>query len=91
MEMFLSICSAIYYQLVWLVCWPFMKRSRYTTTASKLNRIPNMGYGCGEIIKLINRDYGAELPIDVTGTPRFWHERYRWTFRFSDTTIVVTE
>ncbi|MNC12940.1 hypothetical protein D3C81_379270 [compost metagenome] len=91
METLLKIGIILYFQLKWLVCWPFMKRTRYTTTAGKINRIPNMGYGCGEIVKLLNRDYGSEMEIYVTGKPRFRYDRYTWTFHYVDTRLIVTE
>lgn len=91
MNTLLKVALILYFQVSWLVCWPFMKRTRYTTTAAKLNRIPNMGYGCGEIIKLLNRDYGSEMEVEVLGAPRFRYDRFRWTFRYTDCTIVVTE
>lgn len=78
-------------QFYWWIKWPFLERARYTTTASKLNRLPSMGYGCGEIIKLLNRDYGADMGVVVTSAPRFRMDRYRWTFRYADCTIHVTE
>lgn len=91
MNTLLKICIILGFQLYWLLAWPFMKRTRYLTTAGKLNRIPNMGTGCSEIVKLLNRDYGAEMQIEVTASPRFRYDRFRWTFRFSDCTIRVTE